>query len=109
MPVVCLCIPALGANVTLNPGDNLQAAIDSATAASVITLNAGTYNLSQKILINKSLTVQGAGGALPNVVVPGGAVVAVELGASNIRLERLRISGTYWGDLRGRWHRGRRL
>ena len=101
MPVVCLCIPAVGANVTLNPGDNLQAAIDSATAGSVITLNAGTYNLSQKVLINKSLTVQGAGGALPNVVVPSGAVVAVELGASNIRLERLRISGTNWGIYAG--------
>ena len=101
MPVVCLCIPALGANVTLNPGDNLQAAIDSATAGSVITLNAGTYNLSQKVLINKSLTVQGAGGALPNVVVPSGAVVAAELGASNIRLERLRISGTNWGIYAG--------
>ena len=91
----------LGANVTLNPGDNLQAAIDSATAGSVITLNAGTYNLSQKVLINKSLTVQGAGGALPNVVVPSGAVVAAELGASNIRLERLRISGTNWGIYAG--------
>ena len=32
---------------------------------------------------------------------PAAAVVAVELGASNIRLERLRISGTNWGIYAG--------
>lgn len=101
---VCLFIrifPGFAANLTLNPSDNLQSIIDTAESGSVLTLNAGTYTLSQKLFIGKTLTLQGAPGVTPHIVVPLNAIVAVELRANNIRLERLRISGTNWGIYAG--------
>ena len=101
---VCLLVltwTGSAATLTLSPADNLQSAVDTATDGSVITLNAGTYTLSQKLFIGKTITLQGAAGTLPEIVVPSTAVVAVELRADNIRLERLRISGTNWGIYAG--------
>ena len=98
---VCLLAVTQAANLTLNPGDNLQSAIDTAASGTIITLNPGTYTLPQKLFIGKTLTLQGAAGSLPDIVAPGAAVVAVELRADNIRLERLRISGTNWGIYAG--------
>jgi hypothetical protein len=46
-------------NTTLNPGDDIQAAIDSASSGDVICLNPGIYSPSAKIDIDKSITLQG--------------------------------------------------
>jgi len=48
-------------DVTVNPGDNLAAAIAGAAANSSVKINAGTYTLSSSLVINKALTLVGDG------------------------------------------------
>ncbi|MBC7238303.1 MAG: hypothetical protein H5T69_20885, partial [Chloroflexi bacterium] len=45
--------------VTLDPGDDIQAAINAANPGDVICLNPGLYTPSATIVINKPLTLQG--------------------------------------------------
>ncbi|MFT4038624.1 MAG: hypothetical protein QM692_10625 [Thermomicrobiales bacterium] len=54
----------------VQPSANLQAAIDAAAAGSTLTLCAGTFNLATTVLINKPLTLTGAG--LGQTVLDGG-------------------------------------
>jgi len=44
---------------TLNPGDDIQTAIENASSGDVICLNPGIYSPPAKISINKSITLQG--------------------------------------------------
>lgn len=50
--------------ITLNPGDDIQAAVDVAVNGTTIELNAGTYAITQQIVIphGKDLTIKGVGG-----------------------------------------------
>ncbi|MES2486011.1 MAG: T9SS type A sorting domain-containing protein [Bacteroidota bacterium] len=48
--------------VTVPPGtNNIQAAINSAAAGSIIDLQAGTYYVSSAITLNKTITIRGVG------------------------------------------------
>jgi hypothetical protein len=94
-----LCLSAYTAfAVTVPPGtNNLQAAINSATAGSTINLQAGTYYVSQGITINKTLTIQGVGmstiiqktnGAAADV-----AAFVIQEGVNNCTLRDFRLLG----------------
>ena len=48
-------------SATLNPGDNIQAALDNCPAGQVVKLNPGTYILSSALKINKGITLRGSG------------------------------------------------
>jgi hypothetical protein len=54
-----LASAAAPCDITLNPGDDIQTAINNATAGDVICLNPGIYSPSAKININRSVTLQG--------------------------------------------------
>jgi hypothetical protein len=46
---------------TLNPGDDIQAAIDACPEGEVVKLNAGTFNVSSTITLEKGVVLRGAG------------------------------------------------
>lgn len=67
---VATCLVALSAHaavVTLNPGDNINDAINNAVAGDVIELTTGDYEQSASIQVGKALTIQAAAGAKPNL------------------------------------------
>jgi hypothetical protein len=70
---------------------NLQAAIDGATAGSLIVLSAGTYN--ENVLVWKPVKIQGLG--------PGGLVGAHELQGRDAEDPRFNVKGTI---IDGRFH-----
>ena len=92
----------LGQTVVLSPGANVQASVDSATAGATLALNAGTYTLSGTLTIPKTLTlISNTPGARPVLQFPGGTIVGIDVKASNVTLESLRIAGTTWGVYAG--------
>ncbi|HYP12382.1 MAG TPA: hypothetical protein VEQ63_00540, partial [Bryobacteraceae bacterium] len=93
--------PVFGQTV-INPGASLQSAVDNAAPGATLALNAGTYNLPGTLVITKALTiVSNTPGARPVLQLAGGAVVGVDIKASNVRLESLRIAGPMWGVYAG--------
>src|SRR4051794_34545436 len=94
--------PIYGQTVVLNPGANLQTAVDSATPGSTLALNAGTYAVSGTLTISKALTISSnTPGARPVLQFSGGTVVGIDIKASNVTLEWLRVSGSTWGVFAG--------
>src|SRR5690606_38699604 len=55
---------AISQTITLNTGDDIQATVDVAVSGTTIELNAGTYAITQQIVIphGKDLTIKGVGG-----------------------------------------------
>ena len=49
---------AASCTTTLSAGDDIQAAIDAATAGDVICLSAGTYSPAATLTVNKAITLQ---------------------------------------------------
>jgi hypothetical protein len=47
--------------VTLEPGDDIQAAIDGCAEGTVVELGAGTFNVSSTITLDKGVVLRGAG------------------------------------------------
>jgi hypothetical protein len=65
---------------TLNPGDNIQAAIDSCPANQVVHLAAGTFTISATIQLKSGVVLRGAGsgaGGTTIVKTGGGTVLAI--------------------------------
>src|SRR6476469_3982876 len=88
----------LGQTVVLSPGANVQASVDSAAAGATLALNAGTYTLSRTLTIAKTLTlISNTPGARPVLQFPGGTIVGIDVKASTVTLETLRITGPTWG------------
>lgn len=68
---------------TLNPGDNIQAALDSCAEGTVVVLAAGTFNVAQTITLNKGVVLRGAGsgmGGTTIVKMGGGTALAIGTG-----------------------------
>ena len=94
--------PISGQTIVLNPGANLQASVDSAAPGSTLALNAGTYTLSGTLTIPKALTIlSNTPGVRPVLQVSGGTVVGIDVKASNVTLESLRVTGSTWGVFAG--------
>lgn len=81
---------------------NIQAAINAATSGDVIEVAAGTYN--EDILVNKTLTISGAGQGQSIITGPlGGSKHTVSLDANNIVFEGFTVTRegnntTDWGS-----------
>src|SRR5262249_34895123 len=54
---------------TVNPGGNIQAAIDNCPANQVVLLGAGTFNITATIQVKSNVVLRGAGSG------PGGTVI----------------------------------
>jgi parallel beta-helix repeat protein len=94
--------PMFGQTVVLSPGANVQASVDSAAAGATLALNAGTYTLSGTLTIAKTLTlISNTPGARPVLQFPGGTIVGIDVKASNVTLDTLRITGPTWGVYAG--------
>jgi len=60
--IVTLIAGAHAAEINVNPGDSIQAAVTAASAGDTISIAAGTYS-EDSIVIDKQLIIQGAGSA----------------------------------------------
>lgn len=82
------------ATVVVNPGDDLQMAIDSAVSGDTIEIKAGNYDLNNQININKQLVVKGEDDGV--VVVSGMNLVdpsVFNITGNNVSLRNLNITG----------------
>ncbi len=99
------------------PGMSIQAAIDAATPGDAVNVDAGTYVLPAQIVINKNLTLTGAGSAL-TLIEPGfntgsgyvsaAALVYVDYGVT-ATIEGFAIDGSGWSVWDGIQSRGDHL
>ncbi len=99
--VLCLAIsvPALAADITVNPGESIQAAIDVAAPGDTVRVAAGAYN--ESITLKDGVTVQGAGAEITTISGEAGsdppaAVRAIDVGPST-RIDGFTIVDTYAG------------
>ncbi|MDO8870780.1 MAG: hypothetical protein Q7V10_08545 [Methanobacteriaceae archaeon] len=101
-----LSIPTISAaNVTINPEDSIQDAINNAASGDTIILNTGAYNQSG-IKINKELTFKGATNNPDDVIIDAqnnDRVIEVLTGVNNVKLQGLTITNGYHnGTFNGR-------
>ena len=61
--VMAIGFVAAGETILVHPGDDIQAAIDGASAGDTIQLAAGTYDVAATIEIDKGIILEGAGSA----------------------------------------------
>lgn len=90
--------PISAVNVTINPTDSIQDAIDKADPGDTITMNIGTYNQSS-IQINKELTLMGATNNPDDVIIDAqqnGRVIEVLADVNNVKLQGLTITNGYF-------------
>jgi parallel beta-helix repeat protein len=93
--------PLFGQTV-LNPGSDVQAAVNAAVDGSTLALNAGVYALSGTLVIHKSITItSNTSGQRPVLQVPSSTIVGIDVKADNVTLDSLRISGSSWGVYAG--------
>lgn len=92
------------ANVTINPTDSIQDAINNADPGDTITMNIGTYN-QNSIQVNKELTLMGATNNPDDVIIDAqqnGKVIEVLAGVNNVKLQGLTLTNGYFdGTWRG--------
>jgi len=89
-----LFVASAQTTVTLNPGADIQASINSLAAGSTILLNPGTYTPSATLNITQALTIQNNQQSPPVYInVPSSQPIAIQADASNITLAGFTISG----------------
>jgi hypothetical protein len=87
---LCLC-PALATIYYVNPGQSIQAAIDSAFYFDTVQVAAGTY--VENITLKNGVALVGAGAASTTIDPNGGTVVYTEFSDPNTRLTGFTITG----------------
>jgi parallel beta-helix repeat protein len=98
--------PALAqaATINLTNGQDLQLAINTATAGDTINLAAGTYSRGDNAAfeISKSLTIIGTSGSANTIiqVTAGGAGFIIYGGTSNVTLQGMKMTLTSGGGVR---------
>jgi hypothetical protein len=78
---------------TVNPGGNVQAAIDACPAGQVVQLGAGTFTVSSTITLTRGVVLRGAGSA----GAPGGTTVVKAGGGTALAIGTGRDSTCYGG------------
>src|SRR5688572_6008851 len=91
LTVFVVAAPLL-AQTTLNPGQDVRAAVQAAAPGSTIILNAGTYTVSGQIELRKALTIRNADGAAPVLQFPSNEIVPFDIKSSNVTLQGFRIT-----------------
>ena len=83
---------ASAADHTVNPGDSIQTAIDSAASGDSIIINAGTYNGS--ILVTKPLNIRGVGNVVINTDAGSSSIKGLSIeNTTNVKIENIIIDG----------------
>ncbi len=78
---------------TVNPGGNVQAAVDACPAGQVVQLGAGTFTISSTITLTKGIVLRGAG----STGAPGGTTIVKTGGGTVLAIGTLRDSTCYGG------------
>jgi len=92
---------AVAGTVTVNPGDDIQAAIDTASPGDTIVFALGTYSLSSTLTVNKSLMLTSEDPyATGKPVLDGGGTLTtvIFIAADNVTIDGLEITNGK-GDL----------
>ena len=99
-----LQVQTLAATLTVTPGDDLRAIVESAPDGSTIVLSAGTHHLSaqgpfnQGVLIQntRNLTITGQGRAATKIKLAANVHFGFYIGSNveNLRIEKMHIEGT---------------
>ena len=84
-------LAAVGATITVNPGDNIQAAINAASPGDTILLAAGVHDVAATINVSKAVTVEGLGAATVRGTTSAARNV-FKITASNVALQGLDIT-----------------
>lgn len=88
----------VGATWNVSPGGTLQATINAAANGDTILLQAGTYTTTEAFFyVRKPLTVVGAGPTATVIQSPPNAGVGIQITASNVTIERLRVTAAQFG------------
>ena len=78
----------------VNPGGDIQGAINSSAAGDTVHLNAGTFNISSPIVAKTGVAIEGAGRLNTTVVKTGGGTI-IDLNArSNVQIADLTLHGS---------------
>ncbi len=96
---VIFCQHALAIDVP--PGtNNIQAYVNNAAAGSTLNLGAGTFFVSQTVLLNKKITINGAGTGATIIKKSNATntdIVAFQVTANNVTFKNLTINGDNTG------------
>jgi len=80
---------------TLNPGDNIQSAIDSCPTDQVVLLNPGTYTISSTVKLKSGVTLRGSG--IDSTILKGASGLSeaiITLSASSSDGSAVSLTGT---------------
>ena len=78
----------------VNPGGDIQGAINSSAAGDTVHLNAGTFNITSTIVAKTGVTIEGAGRLNTTVVKTSGGTI-IDLNArSNVQIANLTLNGS---------------
>jgi hypothetical protein len=78
--------------LTVNPGDNIQAVINAASAGSIIDFNPGTYNIGTVINLKSGVSLEGSHGAV--LATSGSNGLFQGLGVHDITIDGFTLDGS---------------
>ena len=74
----------------INDATKIQNLINSVPEGSIIRLMPGTYKISQRLLFNKAITLQGTGGATQIINTSGGYIISIE--SNYVRIKDIQLT-----------------
>lgn len=83
---------AQSAAIDVLPGQSIQAAIDSASNGDTINVAAGTFDVAATIVVNKEVTISGAGSGSTIVRGTGGLLSVFEITSGNVGILNLEVT-----------------
>lgn len=91
--IIVIGVAAMGETVLVNPGDDVQAAIDGASAGDTVLFTGGVYEIDTTLVVNKALTISGSGASVRGADV--GALSVFEVSSSDVTIQDLDITWTH--------------
>jgi len=97
--ILIFCQTVSAANLTVNPGDSIQSAIDNASDNDTITVNdnnGSAYTYTENLVVNKTLSLQArtGGNVTINALNSSHPVFTVNYGGSGSTIKGFTITGT---------------
>jgi hypothetical protein len=96
LPVYAASTECVGAGIGCH--SNIQDAINAVDVGGTVTIQAGTFNPTSSIVINKSLTLEGAGIDVTTIVASGYSGYGMDVTGSSVTLKNFTFTGaTHYG------------